>query len=560
MLTRLIAFYTNKIKDKVDWRLLVFLLLFLNVKLIVKIPVIVFFSLWQRNFKFGFSFKNSRLPLFYPLIVAIAIFNWLISKNYSNTNYNVLLLSGIVFWLLCILAIHHIKLAVDNDAPQVIHQTILAFFIVNAVLSACALAIIVFKTHHINPYTYQGEYQKYFISTGDYIKGVTFDTSITNAILNAIGVIYFLTRKNAVMLLVCMATLLLTGSNFINLILLPILLLLFVFNTNRYQKSLVVISLVFLVVFMARISPQNNKYATESLSHLIHKSERADADSISFPQPAAVINIPLTLRPDSTLSLEERKQKIATLYLDSVGNILSAMRYKKGLRPYKNLYLADGGRIAIQEPDINGPYYQSSTQTPPEQKQLVNFIEIHKDSLPISGNSNYTALLPGKATAFLQTINLFKGHLSNAITGVGIGNFSSKLAFRAAGLGFAGGYPGNYTYINHDFLVNHLDLYLNYFSKRSGFHSLTNSPFSVYDQLIAEYGLIGLMVFMIWYLGFFAKQYKKLTYGIPILFLMLAVLFTDYWFEQLSVMVVFELFLLLNIKEHKTIESLGNEF
>ncbi|MEN0055567.1 MAG: hypothetical protein AAGC65_17955, partial [Mucilaginibacter sp.] len=106
-----------------------------------------------------------------------------------------------------------------------------------------------------------------------------------------------------------------------------------------------------------------------------------------------------------------------------------------------------------------------------------------------------------------------------------------------------------------NFLVNHLDLYLNYFSKSSGSHSLTNSPFSVYDQILAEYGLIGLLVFSIYYLGFFAKHYQKLTYGIPILFLMMAVLFTDYWFEQLSVMVFFELLLLLNIKETQTLEA-----
>jgi hypothetical protein len=81
----------------------------------------------------------------------------------------------------------------------------------------------------------------------------------------------------------------------------------------------------------------------------------------------------------------------------------------------------------------------------------------------------------------------------------------------------------------------------------------------VYDQLVAEYGLIGLAAFMICYLGFFAKHYKHLTYGLPILLLMLAVLFIDYWFEQLSVMVFFELLLLLNIKETKTLNPVSNE-
>ncbi|MDN3548011.1 hypothetical protein [Mucilaginibacter aquaedulcis] len=550
-------------KDKIDWRLLTFLLLFLNVKLAIKIPVLIFFTIWQANFRFGFHFKNSRLPLFYPLAIAIAVVNWVISKHYTDTNYNILVVTGIIFWLLCILAIHYIKQTIDNNPSEVVHQTIVVFFVVNTLLSLGVLAMIVLRTHAFNPYTYQGQYQKYFISTGDYVKGITFDTSITNAVLNALGVIYFLTRKNAVMLLVCMATLLFTGSNFINLILLPILLLLFLFKTNRYQKSLVVMCMMFLVVFMAKISPQNNNYAKEILTEIIHHNrdtyKDSGADSISFPLVVAPQNLPITIRPDSVLNPEERKQKIATLYLDSIGRILDLIRHKKALKLSKDVHFADGGRVAIQEPDINGYYYQSKKETPPEQIQLVKFINTHKSELPISGNDNYISAVPGKATGILQTLNVFKENPAKIIIGEGIGNFSSKLAFRAAGLGFAGTYPEKYIYINHNFLVNHLDLYLNYFSKASGSHSLTNSPFSVYDQVLAEYGLIGLITFLIYYLGFFAKHYKKLTYGIPILFLMLAVLFTDYWFEQLSVIVFFELLLLLNIKDPQTLNHLTNE-
>lgn len=559
MLTRSVTFYFDKIKDKVDWKLLTFLLLFLNVKLVIKIPVIILFSLWQFNFKFGFSLKNSRLPLFYLLVIAISLINWFINKHFTAVNYNILLLTGIFFWLICILAIHQVKLAVENDTAEVIHQTIIAFFIINALLSIAALIVIALKVHTINPYTYQGEYQKYFISTGDYIRGVTFDTSITNAVLNAFGIIYFLFRKNAVMLLVCMATLLLTGSNFINLILLPILLILFAFKTNRYQKSLIVICFVFLGVFMVKISPQNNRYAENTLKPFFqHKDTNTRTALLSSPVAA---QLPIALRPDSVLNQEERKEKVATLYLDSVSKLLIAIRSKQQhLKWAKDVTVIDDGRIVIQGPDINGPAYQSLKVTPPEQMQMVQFIRAHKKALPISGNDNYNTTLPGKAMGFIQTLTYFKSHLNRILTGTGMGNFSSKLAFKAAGLGFVGSYPKQFTYINHDFLTNHLDIYLNYFSKWSGMHSLTNSPFSVYDQLIAEYGLIGLAVFVIWYLGFFAKHYKKLTYGIPILIVLLLVLFTDYWFEQLSVIVFFELLLLLNIKETQALKPLHNEF
>ncbi|MBB6127760.1 hypothetical protein [Mucilaginibacter lappiensis] len=553
MLTRAVAFYTDKIKDKVDWRLLTFLLLFLNVKLAIKIPVIILFSLWQFNFKFGFRFKDSRLPLFYPLIIVIVLVDWVIYQGYLSSHYNILLLTGIGFWFLCILAMHQIKLAVDNNPAEIVHQTITIFFVINALVSVLTLAVIILKTHTINPYTFQGEYQKYFINTGDYIRGIAFDTSITNSTLNAFGVIYFLTRKNAVMLLVCMAILLLTASNFINVVLLPILLLLFVFKTDRYQKSLVVVCLVFLVVFMAKISPQNNEYATQTLIHLFKKDKPVHIAAVPVNLMA---NWRITDRPDNTLTPEERKQKIATLYLDSVGRILDSIRESKRPKYIKNVYLANGGRIAITQPNLNDDYYQYKKETPVELFQLIGFIKSHKTALPMSGSGEYTYSMPGKAVGFLQTLSFFRAHLGKILTGTGMGNFSSKLAYRAVGSGFAGGYPSAYDYINHDFLVNHLDLYLYFYSKQTSFHSISNSTYSVYDQLLAEYGVLGLVLFIIFYLGFFAKHYQKLTYGLPILFLMLAVLLTDYWFEQLSVLVFFELLLLLNIKENKTVKPI----
>ena len=74
---------------------------------------------------------------------------------------------------------------------------------------------------------------------------------------------------------------------------------------------------------------------------------------------------------------------------------------------------------------------------------------------------------------------------------MGIGNFSSKLAFKATGLNIAGGFPQKFTYMNSAFISNHLDLYLYYFTKEDGLHSITNNPNSVYDQLISGVWIIG---------------------------------------------------------------------
>lgn len=531
-------FKLKKVINYVDWKLLVFLLLFLNVKLEIKIPAIVIIYLLQFNFKFGFSFKNSRLPFFYPLIIAIAVINFFITKSYANSSYLMVFATGIGFWLLCVLAVHQVKLSVENNDVEIIRATVLTFFVINAFISFCNIGHIILETGTINPYLYQGQYQKYFIGTGDYIRGVTFDISTTNAILNAFGVVYFLTRKNVLMVCICMVILLLTGSNFINLALLVTLAYLFIFKSSKDQKSLIVVCLMFLVVFMAKVSPQNNTYTHETVKNIIHPP------GPPFPNVVAA-------RAESFTCDEKIKRKIAKDYLDSIKRV---QKKKPVYQPFQivigNILKTDQGRILLVKPNINTPEYQTRTDTSQERRKLLAFIDTHKASLAISGKNNYEPGLPGKAIGLLQTVRFLDQHPAKIIAGDGMGNFSSKLAFKATGLGFDGGYPAKYAYISNEFLINHLDVYLNFFSKKVALHTVTNNPFSVYDQLLAEYGLLGLFAFLIFYVGFFAKHLKKLTYGVPILMLMMATFFADYWFERLSVLIFFELLLLLNIKEN----------
>ena len=76
----------SELKKQVDWKLLLFLVLFLNIRMPVKIAALAFIYLSRFNFKFGFKLKNSRLPLFYLFIILIAIAGFLINGNYIN-NY-----------------------------------------------------------------------------------------------------------------------------------------------------------------------------------------------------------------------------------------------------------------------------------------------------------------------------------------------------------------------------------------------------------------------------------------------------------------------------------------
>jgi hypothetical protein len=183
------------------------------------------------------------------------------------------------------------------------------------------------------------------------------------------------------------------------------------------------------------------------------------------------------------------------------------------------------------------------------EKKLIQFIQHNTGELSISAGLAGHSRLPGKLVALQQTFNFFSQHPGTLFMGTGTGNFSSKLAFRATGMNIAGSYPARFTYINDAFKENHLDLFLFYFTDKDDYHSVMNSPNSTYDQLLSEYGMAGLVSFAIFYIGFFVKQIKKRSVAIPLILFMLGAFFIDYWFEQLSVVVFFELLILLNIKE-----------
>lgn len=531
-----------------DWRLLLFLILFLNVKLLIKTGIVVLFFAWERNFRFGFRLKNSRLPLFYLLLIAIGLLNWILLRRWTNTDYLLVTATGIFFWLFCILAIHQVKLAVERNRIETLEKTVLVFFLLNAAVSLAVYLGIIIETGHINPYRYQGNFQKYFIGTGDYIKGISFDTSSTNAVLNAAGVIWFLQHQRFRMALLCMAVLLLTGSNITNLLLCAVLLFIFIFQSNRNQKSIIIVCLLMLVVFLTKISPQNSNYLVDTWEKMLHGNYKRN-----FVQKKS---IRITERPDSTLSPDEMREKTAQRYLDSLNRLLLAAEEKKtGLLQMAVLPEKFIEKPLIPKDSIHTPRFQHRPDTTATQKEMIAFIASQANEVKMASSKQSGSRLPGKIQAYAQTLRFMKQHPVRIPLGCGIGNFSSKLAFRATAMNIAGGYPRSRQYISKDFKENHLDLFLYYFTNRDDLHSVINSPNAAYDQLLGEYGLAGLLAFLFSYLLFFWRRIARKSYALPLLLLLLGTLAVEYWFEQLSVVLLFELLFFLNHKEKEQTQS-----
>ncbi len=540
MNTSLSAFSFKKSSNAFEWRLLVFLILFMDVKLIIKAAAIVLIYVFQPDFRFGFRLRNSRLPLFYLLAIGIAVINWVLYQNFT-INYGFVTLTGVAFWLLCILAIHQVKLIVDRTEINILHNTIRLFFLLNIVVSLVSLLIIAGEIGFQNPFRYQGEFQRYFANTGDHIRGISFDTSTTNALINAFGVVYFLAQRKYVMVIACMAILILTGSNFTNIILALVFLWLFIFNSTREQKSVMAVCMMMLVIFFTKISPENSRYISGSF-----KKYLSEADIKYVPKAKALA---LRDKPDSMLTITERKERIATLYLDSLERTEQSDQER----------LADDGGVQVgaikiytrpelPTENIHASAFQSRKDTSADQQRLLSFMNSKMQSPGTPFPTVHE--LPGKAIAFVQAFRFFAQHPQKILTGAGVGNFSSKLAFKATGLNIAGGYPHQFTYISNDFLYNHLWLYCYYFTRNVALHSIVNYPASVYGQLFTEYGIAGILALLFFYIGFFGRRYKNLSYGVPLLLIVLSAFMVDYWFEQLSMLVLFELLMFTDIKQN----------
>jgi hypothetical protein len=521
--------------SETDLPLLAFLLLFLNIKLPVKIFGILLIYVLRFNFKFGINLRgSSRLPLFYCLITALALIQLLILGIFQS-NYLLLWSVSVGIWGICFLASHQMKLAVEKNSVAKIKNALKAFFCINFIFSIWNLVALMLETGSINPYTYEGMSYRYFTSTGDYIRGVTFDVCTTNMLINAFGLFYFLYQRNYIFSAFCMLVVLMTTSNLGNIILVLFFLYLFVFDRNRHHKTVMITFFAALVVFMVKVTPANLDYFTGSAKKMGTKKK------VMVPMSSG----PWKMNSDSLLrvyiSMHMKKQKHdRTAEEKKIRQSLDVIRDKINVwRPEKR---TKDTAFSTEEYNMH-------------QKMLAFSRHTYGDSIgaaDLRADARFLRL-PGKAISFVQTGRYMRSGISPFFIGAGPGNFSSKMGFRALGLNTNGNWPRGKEYASQEFKDNHLKLWLFYQVQAPSEHSIINSPNSVFNQLCGEYGSVGLALFVVFYLWFFLKRYKMLTYGKILIPLFVAFLCTDYWFENMSVVPLFELLLFLDMKKEPQI-------
>ena len=523
-----------------DWKLLLFLVLVMNVKLVVKVLALLLMTLLERK---NISLENmARQPylFFYFGMMAITLINLLLQIKTIPANYLPAVALGIFLWSISALAAYHLFRIVQKQDIKKLHATVCLFFLSHIAIIFFNLLLIMFKTGSINPYTYRGLNQKYYISTGDFISGITFDSPVTTAFICAFGILYFLFRRQFLFSIMAMASLLLIGSNLTNIFMIGIFVTTFLLRTDRYQKSLVVVYCCMLIIFLAKISPQNNEYVISFVYKMIGKP-------YYLPPIKNILPEALKKMPDHLLTFEQQRKKTSLLYIDSIS---AAMNPEKTVaenkrsqidsfakntvvaKRNKQFYEYRPGADILEKENENGLLLQSMF-TPGERDSLQQLYDWEK---------------PGKWIAYRQLTDFFQKHPIKVLTGTGIGNFSSRLAFKATALGMAGSYPEKYAYIHPLFRSHYFYLYLQYHSQKQARHTAANTPDSVYSQLLGEYGMAGVFIFIFFYTGYFIRHRRLRGVGLPMLLLLLGAFLIEYVFEQLSIVLLFELLMFLNMK------------
>ncbi|XZF16654.1 hypothetical protein ACTHGU_11000 [Chitinophagaceae bacterium MMS25-I14] len=154
----------------------------------------------------------------------------------------------------------------------------------------------------------------------------------------------------------------------------------------------------------------------------------------------------------------------------------------------------------------------------------------------------------GKMASFKETGQIMVSSPSRFLFGTGAGRFSSQLAFIAASDSAAKGHVFRPLQYRSDvFEKNHWQMAETIKSLPVEYHSVMNSPTSFYSQLAGEYGLVGIILFIVLYLLFFMRM-AWAGYGKYLIALVCFLAAFEYIFDTFCIVIMFELLMALNMK------------
>lgn len=169
--------------------------------------------------------------------------------------------------------------------------------------------------------------------------------------------------------------------------------------------------------------------------------------------------------------------------------------------------------------------------------------EISSRAGPLDFDVNKTT---GKAHSFRQTGTYLLSSPLRFIGGAGAGRFSSLLALTAASKPEERGRifrPLDFE--SAEYRKNHGKTVAAIKRLPPGYHTVSQMPYSWYNQICGEYGLLGLLLFLALYVGWCVRRAGRGA-GVVLLPMLLLLAVADYTFEAFCIVPVFEWLIFLN--------------
>lgn len=546
---------TTKHSTRVDWPFLLFILGVTYVKFSVKVAAVILYAGYVLYKRYPLK-KPASLQWFYLVILSVGCISSYINHAFYDDRYQFGFALGVLYWCVCFLASYLTYVTVSASTKERMMQLLKTFFAINAIVSLLTLVVLFVQAGFHVPYWYN-DGGRFGVSTGDYINGVFSDNSVTNAAINAMGALFFLYRKQFKWAALCGFVMLLCTSNVTVIFLALILVVILLTKKDLAIKRNAFLLLVMMLVSYPILSPQNLKYI-----EVVYEREKKDDYNIGLD---VLAKRDISITPEVRQTDFFKKNINSAFKVDDYSGVIHSYKYypyKKDItKPvfFKKEFYAniDKYKMGLKQEaliNIGGELAELRKESTKEQKDEVDEVQ-HTALNPFSvqkaiGNWYKTPAdnselvgydMPGKIYTNLQTLYFLWSSPSHMSLGAGIGNFSSKLAIKMTGLGLQGSYPEDKAYVSIDFLQYHFYSLMYFLSRHAAEHSVMNLPNSTYNQLAGEYGVVGLLAFIILYVAFIIKKGSKTKLALYTAVLLFMFLGMEYWFELISLTVIFEL-------------------
>lgn len=225
----------------------------------------------------------------------------------------------------------------------------------------------------------------------------------------------------------------------------------------------------------------------------------------------------------------------------TIGLVLSLL----GLIVFFYLVISVGNFDYLKESLVKVEHHYDESKT-----DVVDHTVSRNDQITKKEDSEFFKHKKGKLISFDETIDFARSGNGNLLLGAGMGNFSSLLARRQSDIQAdmkSKLFRRLPTRIAPSYRANHYTIEKHLYNLPTDWHSIQQLPSSFFNQILGEYGLVGSLMFLLGYVWFLLRRTNYKAYFFPMCVLVGYYLLFDYLFEYLSIMVLFELFYIIQL-------------